>query len=57
MAVTKGLLYGNWNTYLNETHSYWLGWYTITYRNGTVKYFSYYLCLVRVPNIQRTMVL
>ncbi len=41
-TASGGLLYGNWSIYLNETHSWWLGWYTVTYRNGTTKHFSYY---------------
>jgi len=41
-VLKKGVLHGNWSVYLNETHSWWLGWYAVTYRNGTIKYYSYY---------------
>jgi len=39
-APTK--LYGEFNIPLNKAHSYWLGWYTIKYKNNKTKTLSYY---------------
>jgi len=35
-------LHGEFSIPLNKTHSYWLGWYTIKYKNNETKSTSYY---------------